>query len=119
MFYSLNFYYLGFSSSISGNLDVRLGCRHRCKDDRVRCGIEGLRRSGSRPVAKQRITPESHEHRVLIGAQIVARFCWASLAIFNCLTLAPFGNRFDIDSGFVACNRCISALTACPVVAQP
>jgi len=71
MFYSLNFYYLGFSSSISGNLDVRLGCRHRCKDDRVRCGIEGLRRSGSRPVAKQRITPESHEHRVLIGAQIV------------------------------------------------
>jgi hypothetical protein len=72
------------------------------------------------------MTPKSDNHRFFIGAQNRGSGeRWTSFAIFNRFTLAPFFNHFDIkprsrlSAAVVACDRCIAALIACVVVAQP
>ena len=52
------------------------------------------------------MTPKSDNHRFFIGAQNRGSGGrWTSFAIFNRFTLAPFFNRFDIDTEFSAQRR--------------
>jgi hypothetical protein len=52
------------------------------------------------------MTPKSDNHRFFIGAQNRGSGVrWTSFAIFNRFMLAPFFNRFDIDTEFLAQRR--------------
>tara|TARA_B100000497_G_scaffold124897_1_gene160370 strand:- start:322 stop:648 length:327 start_codon:yes stop_codon:yes gene_type:complete len=52
------------------------------------------------------MTPKSGNHRFFISTQNRgAGVRWTSFAIFNRFTLAPFCNRFDINTEFAA-QRC-------------
>jgi hypothetical protein len=52
------------------------------------------------------MTPKSDNHRFFIGAQNRGSGVrWTSFAIFNSFALAPFFNRFDINTEFSAQRR--------------
>ena len=116
----------GSVASMSGRREIPCRCKHLGKEERVRCGIVGCKAyrqsSGGKSVCRRKatMTASSSSPRTVERSSLGPVLRSSSVCRFRHLATV-FGSipNSRLSSASEACDRCIAALTACVLVAQP